>query len=65
MGLVNLDALARLRHHLVRHVGCRHEQIEVELALEPLAHDLEVEQPEKAATEPEAERLRRLRLERQ
>ena len=38
------------------------EQVEVELALEPLAHDLHVQQAEEAAAEAEAERLRRLRL---
>ena len=39
-----------------------HEQVEVELALEPLAHDLHVQQPEEAAAEAEAERLRGLGL---
>ena len=39
-----------------------HEQVEVELALEPLAHDLHVQQAEEAAAEAEAERLRRLGL---
>ena len=38
------------------------EQVEVELALEPLAHDLHVQQAEEAAAEAEAERLRGLRL---
>ncbi len=42
--------------------GRGHEQIEVELALEPLAHDLHVQEAEEAAAEAEAERLRRLRL---
>ena len=42
--------------------GRGHEQVEVELALEPLAHDLHVQQAEEAAAEPEAERLTRLRL---
>ncbi len=39
-----------------------HDQVEVELALEPLAHDLHVQQAEEAAAEAEAERLRRLGL---
>jgi hypothetical protein len=34
-------------------------------ALQPLAHDLQVQQPEEAAAEAEAQRSRRLRLERQ
>ena len=38
------------------------EQVEVELALEPLADDLHVQQAEEAAAEAEAERLRRLGL---
>ena len=38
------------------------EQVEVELALEPLADDLHVQEAEEAAAEPEAERLRRLGL---
>ena len=38
------------------------EQVEVELALEPLADDLHVQQAEEAAAEAEAERLRVLRL---
>ena len=40
----------------------RDQQVEVELALEPLAHDLHVQQAEESAAEAEAERLRRLRL---
>ena len=39
-----------------------HDQIEVELALQPLAHDLHVQQAEEAAAEAETERLRRLGL---
>ena len=50
------------RLHAVRDVRRGHEQIEVELALEPLAHDLHVQQPEESAAESEAERVRRLRL---
>ena len=48
--------------HAVGDVRRGHEQVEVELALEPLAHDLHVQQAEEAAAEAEAERLRRLRL---
>ena len=38
------------------------EQVEVELALEPLLDDLHVQEPEEAAAEAEAERGRGLRL---
>ena len=48
--------------HAIRDVRRGDEQVEVELALEPLAHDLHVQQAEEAAAEAEAERLRRLRL---
>ena len=48
--------------HAVRDVGCGHEQVEVELTLEPLSNDLHVQQPEEAAAEAEAERLRGLGL---
>ena len=48
--------------HAVGDVRRGHEQVEVELALEPLAHDLHVQQAEEAAAEAEAERLRRLGL---
>ena len=48
--------------HAVGDVRRGHEQVEVELALEPLADDLHVQQPEEAAAEPEAERLRGLGL---
>ena len=50
------------RAHPVGDVRRGHEQVEVELALEPLAHDLHVQQAEEAAAEAEAERLRRLGL---
>ena len=60
--VVHLDPLAHARLHAVRDGGRRHEQVEIELALEPLAHDLHVQEAEEAAAEPEAERLRRLRL---
>ena len=40
----------------------RREQLEVVLALEPLAHDVHVQQPEEAAAEAEAERVGGLRL---
>ena len=60
--VVHLELLAHPRLDAVGDVRRRHEQVEVELPLEPLAHDLHVEQAEEAAAEAEAERLRRLRL---
>src|SRR5213079_2617269 len=47
---------------VVLHVRHGADQVEVELPLEPLAHDLHVEQPEEAAAKPEAECHRRLGL---
>ena len=48
---------------LVAHAGRGGDQVEIELALEPLLNDLHVEQAEKAATEAEAERDGAFRLE--
>ena len=59
---VHLAPVAVRRLDAVRDVRRGDEQVEVELALEPLAHDLHVQQAEEAAAEAEAERLRRLRL---
>ena len=47
---------------MVLDVGRRGDQLEVVLALEPLAHDVHVQQAEKAAAKAEAERLRGLGL---
>ena len=60
--VVHLEPVAVLLLDVVGDVRRRDEQVEVELALEPLADDLHVQQPEEAAAEAEAERLRRLRL---
>ena len=60
--VVHLAPVAVALEHAVGDVRRGHDQVEVELALEPLAHDLHVEQPEEAAAEAEAERLRRLGL---
>ena len=60
--VVHLAPLAVALEHAVGDVRRGDDQVEVELALEPLAHDLHVEQPEEAAAEAEAERPRRLRL---
>ena len=59
---MHLGLLARLGQHAVGDVGRRDEQVEVELPLEALAHDLHVQEAEEAAAEAEAERLRRLGL---
>ena len=47
---------------VVLHRRHRGDQVEVELALEPFLHDLQVQQAEEAAAEAEAERGRALRL---
>ena len=60
--VVHLDHLAGPRRRAVGDVRRGDEQVEVELALEPLADDLHVQEPEEAAPEPEAERLRGLGL---
>ena len=62
-GVVHLEPVAaRPGLDAVGDVRRGHEQVEVELALEPLADDLHVQQAEEAAAEAEAERLRGLGL---
>ena len=62
-GVVHLDPLAaRARLDAVGDGRGGDDQVEVELALQPLAHDLHVQQAEEAAAEAEAERLRGLGL---
>ena len=56
-GLCTSSQLAVALEHAVRDVRSGDEQVEVELALEPLADDLHVQQAEEAAAEAEAERL--------
>ena len=48
--------------HAVAHARRRRDEVQVELALEPLLDDLHVEQAEEAGAEAEAERRRRLGL---
>ena len=60
---VDLRHLAVGRRHPIQHARRGRHQVHVELALEPLLHDLHVQQAEEAAAEPEAERDRGLRLE--
>ena len=54
---MHLEPLAGGRLHQIRDGRGSHEQVEVELPLEPFAHDLHVQQAEKAAAKAEAERL--------
>ena len=62
-GVVHLDPLAAgTRLDAVGDGRGGHDQIEVELALQPLADDLHVQQAEEAAAEAEAERQRGLGL---
>ena len=60
--VVHLDPVALHGVDAVGDVGRRHQQVEVVLALQPLAHDVHVQQAEEPAAEPEAQRLRGLRL---
>ena len=50
------------QQHLVDDGRRRRDQVHVVLALEPLLHDVHVQQAEEAAAEAEAQRLRHLRL---
>lgn len=50
---------------LVDNARQRGNKVEVELAFEPLLNDLHVQQPEESAAEPESERQRAFRLERE
>ena len=60
--VVDLQLVAGDGVHDVGHRRRGGDEVEVELALEPLPHDLHVQQAEEPAAEPEAERTRRLRL---
>ncbi len=62
-GLCSSICGAVAQRDLVDHRGRGRDEVEVELALEPLLDDLEVEQAEEAAAEAEAERGRTLHLE--
>ena len=61
-GIRHLLDAAVAQQHLVDHRGRGGDQLHVVLALEPLLHDVHVQQAEKAAAEAEAERLRDFRL---
>jgi hypothetical protein len=56
------DFLAGVHEHAVDGVRRGGDQRQVEFPLEPLAHDLHVQQAEEPAAEPEPERVARLRL---
>ena len=60
--IVDLDLLAVGQLDLVDHRRRGRDQVEIELALEPLLDDFEMQQPEEAAAEAEAERGRGLHL---
>ena len=57
LGGMQAHHLAALLKDVVFHRGRGREQIEVELALEALLHDLHVQKPQKADAEAEAERV--------
>src|SRR5213080_1739303 len=61
-GIVDLELGPVGQRDLIDHRGCGRDQLEVELAREPLLDDLQVQQPEESAAEAEAERSRRLHL---
>ena len=61
-GIVQLDLVLVGQRDLVDDRGRGGDQVEVELALEPLLDDLEMQQAEEAAAEAEAERGRGLHL---
>ena len=64
-GVVHLQLLAVGERHVELDGGHRRHQLEVVLALQALAHDVHVQQPEEAAAEAEAERVGGLRLPRE
>ena len=64
-GVVHLELLAVRQRHVELHRGHRRQQLQVVLALQALAHDVHVQQAEKAAAKAEAERVGGLRLPRQ
>ena len=64
-GVVHLDHVALRRGDAVRHVGHGRDDVHVEFAVQPLLNDLHVQQPEESAAEPESERQRAFRLERE
>ena len=60
--VVHLQLRAVVEIDVIDDARRRGDELEVELALEPLGDDLQVQQPEEAAAEAEAERRRAFRL---
>ncbi len=60
-GVVDFDRGAVRQADAVDDARRGHNQVEAVLALQPLLHDLHVQQAQKAAAEPEPQRRRRLR----
>ena len=61
--VIDFDHFARRGGDAVAHAGRGGDQVDIELALQPLLHDLQVQQAQEAAAEAEAQRHRILRLE--
>ena len=61
-GVVHLQLGAVVEIDVIDDAGRRGDELEIELALEPLGDDLQVQQPEEAAAEAEAQRRRALGL---
>ncbi|MPN48914.1 hypothetical protein SDC9_196527 [bioreactor metagenome] len=57
-GVLDVQDLAVIQHHLVHHRWCGGDEIHVELALQPFLHDVHVQQAEEATAKTEAQRLR-------
>ena len=64
-GLWTSSSSPFVKRHVEPHRGHRRQQLEVVLALEALAHDVHVQQPEEAAAKAEAERVGGLGLPRE
>jgi hypothetical protein len=62
-GVVDLEHLAVAERHAVAHARRGGDEVDLELALQPLLHNLQVQQAQEAAAEAEAERDRVLRFE--
>ena len=62
-GVFDALHLARAQHHFIDDRRRRGDEVLAELALEPLLHDVHVQQPQEAAAKAESQRLRGLGLE--
>ena len=61
--IVYLHQVALARRHPIAHARRGGDQVDIELALQPLLHDVQVQQPQETAAEAEAQRRRVLGLE--